>query len=248
MKRIYVQTAGLSDWQARLADPVKHWKPEKSAYELAVCWEAAAQTERGLPQEIAALLDGHDATHDARLLFATPEHKVTIGGSGFPSQTDLWALLRGNQGLISMAVEGKAGESFDKVVAEWLQKSEGPNRMTRLKSLCDLLGVTTDDATPLRYQLFHRAASAIIEAERCGAATAILLVQSFGTDAGLEDFKQFATCLGADASNIKGNLVRAKTVTDVDFYLAWITCDFTVPSKVELNPPTYAETSNTNTS
>ncbi len=128
IKRIYVPTENPEDWKEFLADKNKHWKQTKSAYELAHNWENAAQSERGLPEQVVDLLDGHDATHDARLLLAFPEHKVAVEGRGFPSQTDLWALLRGPHGLISLAVEGKAGEPFGEIVQKWLGEPEGENR------------------------------------------------------------------------------------------------------------------------
>lgn len=226
MKRIYVPTKTADDWKELLADKNKHWVENKSAYELAHNWESAAQRERGLPEPVAVLLDGHDATHDARLLLALPEHKVAVEGRGFPSQTDLWALLRGPHGLISLAVEGKAGEPFGEIVQKWLGEPEGENRKARLTALCDTLNITIEEAKPLRYQLLHRAVSAILEANRFTASTAILLVQSFSGAEGLKDFKNFATCLGADVTNIETSLVRAKKVNQVEFYLAWLNCDF----------------------
>ncbi len=96
----------------------------------------------------------------------------------------------------------------------------------RLTALCNTLNIKTDDALPLRYQLLHRAVSAILEANRFTASTAILLVQSFGGADGLKDFKDFAACLEADVTNRETTLVRAKRVKHVEFYLAWLKCDF----------------------
>jgi hypothetical protein len=47
-----VPTLGPSDWRRLLADSDRHWKAGYSAYECAVAWEAARDTERGLPAEI----------------------------------------------------------------------------------------------------------------------------------------------------------------------------------------------------
>src|SRR5205823_4916150 len=60
MRRLFVPTAGPSDWRRLLADPQKQWRPEKSAFEAAVSWEAARQSKRGLPPEVAAALDSQD--------------------------------------------------------------------------------------------------------------------------------------------------------------------------------------------
>jgi hypothetical protein len=52
----------------------------------------------------------------------------------------------------------------------------------------------------LRYQLFHRTASAIIEARRFRARDAVMIVHSFSdTDAGFDDYKAFAELFGMQA-------------------------------------------------
>ena len=166
MKKVYRQTCGVKDWQEQLADPTKHWRRERSAFELATSWELAAAAKRGLPTSVAAVLDEYAELRDAKLLLALPEHKVALEGKGWGSQTDLWALLKGPQGQVSMAVEGKAGEKFDSLVGEWLVagKSENSpaNRKARLDSLCDILCICLDSVDDIRYQLLHRTAVAIL--------------------------------------------------------------------------------------
>src|SRR5947207_11246123 len=111
MKRIFVPTMGPSDWRRLLADPERHWVKGRSALELAVSWEAARRSVRGLPPALGKLLDSSPTFSGSALLLAVPEHQVVLKGGGHASQTDLWALLRGPLGLISMAVEAKAGEA-----------------------------------------------------------------------------------------------------------------------------------------
>src|SRR5688500_15479405 len=136
MKRIYIPTAGPSSWQSLLADPDLHWKRGASAMELAVSWELASKTARGLPKPVATVLDQHEATRGSELVFAVPEHRVALPGGSRSSQTDLWAVLRGSGGLISTAVEGKAREPFGPTIDEWLiDSSDGKRR--RLASLCE---------------------------------------------------------------------------------------------------------------
>src|SRR5688500_16409156 len=94
MKRLFVPTEGAASWRGLLADPVKHWKRGASALELAASWERAARTERGLPKEVAAVLDRHRSTRGGSLLFGIPEHQVPLPGGSRPSQTDLWAVLK----------------------------------------------------------------------------------------------------------------------------------------------------------
>jgi hypothetical protein len=95
MRKIYVPTVGAQTWQALLADPVKQWRTGYSARALAHSWEAA----EGLPPEVAALFGLH-----AELLISIPEHKVSIGGVGRESQTDVFALVKSKGRTIAVAV------------------------------------------------------------------------------------------------------------------------------------------------
>jgi hypothetical protein len=160
--------------------------------ELAIAWELAGATARGLPKSVARVLDLHPATTGAQLLIGIPEHQVALPGGSRPSQTDLWALLRSEPGLVSLAVEGKAREPFGPTISEWLREpSRG--KEVRLAALCQTLGVAAIQASELRYQLFHRTASAVLEAIRMGAGTAVLLVQNFYPETGAwADFQAFA--------------------------------------------------------
>ena len=62
-----------------------------------------------------------------------------------------------------IAVEGKAEESFAEIVSEW---NKTPGKQLRLEALCGTLGLDKERTGELRYQLFHRTASAIYEARR----------------------------------------------------------------------------------
>ena len=126
MKRVLVPTDGATDWRKLLGDPETQWVRSASAFETAVSWESAQRSERGLPVEVAALLDQHHALAKAKLLIALPEHKVALQGRGKASQNDVWALLRAGDQYISMAIEGKAGEPFASSIADWSREaSEG---------------------------------------------------------------------------------------------------------------------------
>jgi uncharacterized protein DUF6946 len=70
MRRLYIPSEGTCSWRARLAEPPLHWKREASAMELAVSWELAARTPRGLPDAVSQVLDSHRSTRNARLLLA----------------------------------------------------------------------------------------------------------------------------------------------------------------------------------
>lgn len=210
--------------------PSLYCKREASALELAVSWELAARTPRGLPDAVARVLDTHSTTTDARLLFGLPEHVVPLRGGSRASQTDLRAVLRVDDGWVSLAVEGKAREPFGPTINEWLRESTTGKR-TRLDGLCETLGVPSIDTSELRYQLFHRSASAVIEASRIGARTAIILVQNFyPASVAWPDFKSFVDLFGATACRDGICEVRCPGVERLLF--AWV--DSPVATDAEL--------------
>ena len=220
-------TMGPADWRRLLADPEKQWEPGKSAMEMAVCWESARTAVRGLPPEVADLLDSTPETRDAQLLLGLVEHKVHFKGGGHPSQNDLWALLRNANGLLSLSVEAKAGEPFDDYISQWLPKEgERSGKRERLQDLRDWLGLDGVELSQIRYQLLHRAASALKEADRFGARYAIFFVQSFNRDAdrqSWDDFRRFGQVLGVELA--EGRLSQASTATKVPLLLGWVTSE-----------------------
>src|SRR5690606_12475944 len=145
---------------------------------------------------------------------------------------DGWALVRGPSGLLSLAVEGKAGETFANTVGAWLgAATEG--RTQRLEYLRETLGLTAPVEDALRYQLLHRAASAILEASRVGAVSAGMVVLSFTRDAqSKQDFVRFVEAQGAQFRDEE--LCWSTTVKVCPFFMAWLevepSTDFTIAS------------------
>jgi hypothetical protein len=226
MKRLYVQTIGPCQWRELLVDPKKHWKRGRSAFELAISWERAqsATNDSGIPPEVAAVLDTAPALSGAKLLFGFPEHQITLNNEKAPSQTDLWALLRNDHGLISLGIEAKAGEPFDATVQDWLEKDQKrKGREERLAWLCGELGgsPSMESCGRLRYQLFHRTVSALKAARRCHGFAAVMLVQSFSEDTNAwRDFEQFGSYLGSVVE--KERLVPVLAGPGPQLYLGWV--------------------------
>ena len=225
MNRLFVPTEGPTDWRRLLADPETQWARFKSALEMAVCWESARRQPRGLPSEIATALDTVPEISGARLLIGFPEHKVSFEGGGHPSQNDLWALLRVGSDLVSMAIEAKAGEKLDDVVRDWLPKEgERSRKPERLSALKRRLGIPDEDVSHIRYQLLHRTASALKEAERFGASMAVVLVQTFNRVADEEswnDVLKFGEVMGALIKD--GCVVHSPRPTAVPLFIGWVT-------------------------
>jgi hypothetical protein len=86
------------------------------------------------------------------------------------------------------------------MVDAWLANaSEG--KRDRLRFLLTLLEIDAAEAKQIRYQLLHRAASAIIQAQRFVASDAVLLVHSFSKEgACFADLARFMAILGQEAS------------------------------------------------
>jgi hypothetical protein len=227
MTRIFVPSNGPADWRRLLADPEKQWRPGKSALESAVAWESMRNSQRGLPEAIAEMLDTEPSTAQSTLLLAIPELRVDLPGGGHPSQSDVWALLYSGDRLCSLAVEAKSGESFGPLVSEWLPAPDGlttSGKPKRLDFLRDCLGLQGADIAGLRYQLLHRAAAAILMGERFGAATAILLIHSFGgsaDDKSRDDYRRFAQAMDCAASG--DTLAPVGRATRLPLLLGWAT-------------------------
>jgi hypothetical protein len=227
MQRLFVPTLGPTDWRRLLVDPLKQWEPDRSALEMAVCWESARDDDRGLPLEVRLALDATPALADAALVIGLPEHAVEFDGVGRPSHNDLWALLRTPAQFVSLSVEAKAGESLAELVEDWLENaSKRSAKRARLAGLQALLGNPDTDVGHLRYQLLHRTVSALVEAARFRTGIAAMLVQSFNRkkdSQSWDDFCRFGEIMQAEVA--EGRFVRAEVTTSVPLYLGWVSCE-----------------------
>jgi hypothetical protein len=221
MSKILAFTSGPDDWQALLSDPVKHWRSGYSARTLAYCWEAAD----GFPPEVAQALSQSDSPLLADLtpVLAVPEFKVPLPGGVRASQNDIFVLARSAAGPVSIMVEGKVNESFGPTLHEWLRQGS-PERQERLRFLIRLLGLSSQPQGAIRYQLVHRAASAIITGEQYRAAAAVLVVHSFSEAlVGWPDYQAFARLFGVDA--VQGTAQRLSRRSNIPLFGAWVIGD-----------------------
>jgi hypothetical protein len=206
------------DWKPLLAEPEKHWRTGYSAKALAYCW----QESRDFPPEVRRVFrrSGIDVFQDIEMLVAFPEYKVSLPGGRRASQNDIFILAKGAGQLVSITVEGKVSEPFGDTIAEWKAQA-GRGKETRLKHLCNLLGLDPASVNHLRYQLLHRTASALIEAEKFNAPNALMLVHSFSSeDEWFDDYQRFLTMFGAIGR--PNSVVLAKNIHGVNLYLGWV--------------------------
>jgi hypothetical protein len=217
MNLVYVPATGINDWRRLLAQPDKHWREGYSAMCMAKAWQHAA----GFPPPIAAVLGAAgEPLASLRPLLIIPEHKVPLPGGRRESQNDVWVLARHNGGLASITVEGKVSESLGSTLDEW-RKGESDGKRQRLDFLTRTLGLTGELPGTLRYQLFHRTASAIIEAERFRANMALMIIESFSTeDVGLTDFQAFTHLFGVQSQ--PDRIVRLAQLETINLYVGWV--------------------------
>lgn len=218
MPRILAFTSGPQDWQALLADPVKHWKSGYSVRTLAHSWEAAD----GFPSEVA--LPFTQSTEPLLInlspLLAVPEFKVPLPGGVRASQNDIFVLARSSSGPVSIMVEGKVNESFGPTLDEWRSEAS-PGKEERLSFLLRSLGLGTVPAGSIRYQLLHRAASAIITGEQYRAIASVLLVHSFSqVRAGWSDYQAFTRLFGVEAA--VGSVQHLGSSSSVPLFGVWV--------------------------
>jgi hypothetical protein len=227
MNRVYLPAKEAEDWRDLLAEPDKQWKPKFSAHSLAHAWQPAASTNgNGFPQDVARVLATAPALSGMELLLALPEHQVALPGGQRPSQTDLWLLARSKSGLVSIAVEAKVDESFGPRVSEWL-KDASPGKHERLGAIQKLLGLEGELPASTRYQLLHRTASAVLEAQRFGATQACMLVHSFSaSDSSLSDYQSFLRLFGCSGG--ANQAIDAGTRSGVRLHFAWVRSPFPV--------------------
>ena len=222
MDKFFIPASNPADWKSLLAKPDKHWRTGYSAKALAYCWQEA----NDFPDNVRTVFkkSGIQLFQNIDLLLAFPEWKVPLPGGSRPSQNDIFILAMGSAKLISIMVEGKVSEPFDKTIGEWrLGSSDGKKK--RLKYLCDALRLDTEQIDHIRYQLLHRTVSAIIEAIRFNARNALMLVHSFSqSNEWFEDYSQFLAVFG-----LKGitpdSLAFAKKINGTNLYFSWVTGD-----------------------
>ncbi len=217
MTDILLPATSAEDWRQHLADPIKHWATGFSAKTLAYCWQEAA----GFPRSVAAVFERAGKPFaDLEPLLILPEHKVPLPGGRAASQSDIWVLARGGDEMVSIAVEGKVDEPFDKTIHEWFAE-DTPGKSSRFRFLLEKLGRDIPRNSGVRYQLIHRTVSAIVEAERFRAEHAMLLVHSFSRmHAWFGDFEAFLELWGIRA---EPNTVHSTRLpSGLGLHFAWV--------------------------
>jgi len=219
VNKIYIPSDSPDRWKDLLAQPKKQWKKGYSARSLAYCWQEAD----GFPVNIVRTFQKSkiDLFKNVELLFAFPEYKVPLPGGKRESQNDIYVIAKSNNNLISIMIEGKVSEPFDKLMSSWISNSGGNSgKQERLNFLLNKLNLNYTQVQQIRYQLLHRTVSAIIEAQRIGAKNALMLVHSFSTEnEWFNDFDQFVKLFGLTAE--ENTIVGPYQTDGINIYFGW---------------------------
>lgn len=215
ISRLHVPMVRPEDVIPHLGKPT-HYRPGRSAYCLANSW----MTQNDLPELVRLTLDTAPALASATLIEGFFERECSLGDGGRHSQTDLLALLSVGGSLVVMSVEGKVDEPFGELVGDELRKPT-PLKKARIERLSDFFELSPAIAETLRYQLIHRTAAAIYEAQRFHARTAVMMVHSFDSgDAGADDYRRFAEALDLPRAEPTFT-VGPKLIGGIELYLGW---------------------------
>ncbi|MDF1508789.1 hypothetical protein PZE06_11450 [Robertmurraya sp. DFI.2.37] len=216
----FVRTDGPESWRKCLANPDKQWKSGYSAYELAYCWEGATKlpacVERVFKQSELPIFK------NVEVLFGFPEYKVPLPGGRASSQNDLFILAKSNAELLTIMVEGKVSEPFGVTVETWLGNHPSKGKRNRLDSILEILGLQEKQVLKIRYQLLHRAASAMMEAANMTAKHTLMLVHSFSeTGKWYSDYAEFVKLF--HLSPTKDSIVGQVQIQGINLYFGWVT-------------------------
>jgi hypothetical protein len=120
-------------------------------------------------------------------------------------------------------VEGKVDESFGPTMEKW-RKEAYAGKKTRENSLMRTVGLVPPISGAIRYQLLHRAASAVIEGERYRAVAALMLIHSFSEKrVGWSDYTAFLKLFSVRAE--VGVPQRLPATQAVPLFAVWVPGD-----------------------
>lgn len=215
------ETDGPEEWKDLVGE--RRWKTGHSAKALASSWEES----EGFPEEVQEVFNrsGHPQLHDLKFIRGYPEHKVPLPGGSSASQSDIFVIAESGSERIVISVEGKVKESFGQYVEDWIADAPSTSgKPVRFGYLKERLGIEDSGLEGIRYQLMHRTASALIEAERFGVETAVMLVHSFSQeDEHIGDYQAFVELFGASGG--VNTVSYAGNRNGIDLYLAWVRGD-----------------------
>ncbi len=114
-------------------------------------------------------------------------------------------------------------EPFGPTLAEWKRSTSATGVAKRLGHIESKLGLADTLPDTVRYQLLHRLAASVIEAERYYAKAAAMVVQSFLDDDarnGYPDFCTFARLCGV--ATVEKNRMYRTVADGIPKLICWV--------------------------
>jgi hypothetical protein len=176
----------IEDW-FRLAPPkdgLSQWVDGRSAKESAKAWLGA---DGDMPAEIAELLSSHADIGALTVERVEPECLLAFDEHRGPRNADMAMWAHDANGPISITVEAKADETFDRIVADVLDAGRktllaAPNSkaLTRaidlMRCLFDVSAEDEPRISELRYQLLTATAGTLALAKSMKATRGVVIV------------------------------------------------------------------------
>ncbi|NQW24002.1 MAG: hypothetical protein HQ475_11210 [SAR202 cluster bacterium] len=218
MAKFFIPTNDADSWQGLLSSPSKQWRTGYSAKTLANRWESA----QGFPESVSQVFvdSGYSQLQNLEFVLGFPEYQTALPGGVRASQGDVFVLAKSGSDLVTITVEGKVNEEFGPLTGEW-RNDQSRGKQVRLAALTKRLRISRNRVDHIRYQLLHRTASALIEAERFNAKSAVMLVHSFSQEhAWFEDYKAFVSLFGKSAEPNSVSYIGRRN--GVHLYTAWV--------------------------
>jgi hypothetical protein len=170
-----------------------HWKPGRSAMELAQAW--FRQDKAIPPEEFLLLLNSSPRLTGLRLLRGIPELVTLLPERGEGRNHDLWLVGQTDREQVTICIEGKADEPFgnETVLECWdramrRRNSGEPTRAPeRIQALLEMVGQSgflplESLWGPVRYQLLTAICGTALQAQLDSSGLAIFVVHEFRTE------------------------------------------------------------------
>ena len=185
-----VAITSLADWST-LGKPAatEHWKPGRSAYELARDW-----TEDDAAHAVIDLLSARPEFAGVEIVDGVVEKRTQFDGdSRGPRNHDLLLRCRLPDGqCLTVGVEGKADEPFDLPLWRYreqaLRRSPNTQALVRVDAMIRRwfgISLAADRGDPLLigigYQLFSALAGTLADAKLDGSGQAVVLIAEYIT-------------------------------------------------------------------
>jgi hypothetical protein len=194
---------GWEDWTRPKKEG--HWKPGRSAMELAKSW--FRNDILSPPEELMRLLLSEESLRDLRLFRGVPELVTPLPMKGEGRNHDLWLHGETSNESVTICVEAKTDEPFgNHSISGYRQlaiarrnRGERTGAPERIKKLLEMVRPSGDVGDAVPYQLLTGICGTALQAQKDGSSIGVFVVHEFHTSLTVkekirkngQDFKRF---------------------------------------------------------